>query len=116
MEAVTPARVANPANVKRVERLLSANDWQTLFVMRDPSYTYVGFLQAIAKFPAVCADHSDGRNADAICCKGIATMFAHLAVMVGAITNAASRQMNQLMVLVIAGMPNSKAISINSKN
>ncbi len=84
VEAVAAGRAANPVNVKRVERLLSSNDWQNLFVMRDPSYTYVRFLQAIAKFPAVCADYSDGRNADAICRKGLATMFAHFAQETGA--------------------------------
>ena len=50
-----------------------------LFPRRDPAYTYRAFLQAIAKFPAVCADYTDGRNADAICRKTLATMFAHFA-------------------------------------
>lgn len=84
VEAVQAGRAANPVNVKRVERLLNTNDWQTLFAMRDASYTYVRFLQAIAKFPAVCGDYSDGRNADAICRKGLATMFAHFAQETGA--------------------------------
>jgi len=54
VEAVAVGRAANPVNVKRVERLLTANDWQALFPSRDVSYTYVRFLQAMAKFPAVC--------------------------------------------------------------
>ena len=84
VEAVVPGRAANPANVKRVERLLTANDWQLIFPMRDQSYSYTRFLQAIAKFPAVCGDYSDGRNADAICSKGLATMFAHFVQETGA--------------------------------
>jgi chitodextrinase len=84
VEAVVPGRTANPANVKRVERLLTASDWQLLFPMRDASYTYTRFLQAVAKFPAICGDYSDGRNADAICSKGLATMFAHFAQETGA--------------------------------
>lgn len=84
VDAVTPGRAANPANVKRVERILSSNDWQTLFTMRHESYSYTRFLQAIAKFPAVCGDYTDGRNADAICRKGLATMFAHFAQETGA--------------------------------
>ncbi len=84
VEAVQPGRAANPINVKRVERIVSNTDWQTLFAIRDASYTYTRFLQAIAKFPAVCDDYSDGRNADAICRKGLATMFAHFAQETGA--------------------------------
>ena len=84
VEAVQPGRAANPINVKRVERIVSSTDWQTLFAIRDASYTYTRFLQAIAKFPAVCDDYSDGRNADAICRKGLATMFAHFAQETGA--------------------------------
>ncbi|MBY0573008.1 MAG: chitinase, partial [Undibacterium sp.] len=84
VEAVAPGRAANPINVKRVEKLLNDNDWQTLFASRNASYTYVRFLQAIAKFPAVCDDYKDGRNADAICRKGLATMFAHFAQETGA--------------------------------
>ena len=60
VEAVQLGRAANPTNVKRVERILSSTDWQTLFAMRDASYTYTRFLQAIAKIPAVCDDYSDG--------------------------------------------------------
>ncbi|WP_394327796.1 glycoside hydrolase family 19 protein [Aeromonas salmonicida] len=33
----------------------------------------------MAKFPAFCGDYSDGRNAEAICRKSLATMFAHFA-------------------------------------
>jgi chitodextrinase len=90
VEAVLPGRAANPINVKRVERILGSNDWQTLFAMRNDSYTYTRFLQAIAKFPAVCDDYTDGRNADAICRKGLATMFAHFAQETGAHDNTAA--------------------------
>lgn len=84
VDAVQPGRSANPLNVKRVERILSAADWQALFPLRDASYSYTRFLQAIAKFPAVCDDYSDGRNAEAICRKTLATMFAHFAQETGA--------------------------------
>jgi len=67
----------NPANVKRVESILSEKDWDYIFPVRDPAYTYKRFLQAIGKFPAVCGDYSDGRDADAICKKALITMFAH---------------------------------------
>ncbi|MCX7220693.1 MAG: chitinase, partial [Burkholderiales bacterium] len=84
VELVQAGRVANPTNVKRIEKILNVNDWQTLFPMRDASYSYVRFLQAMAKFPAVCDDYKDGRNADAICRKTLATMFAHFAQETGA--------------------------------
>ncbi|WP_052140338.1 glycoside hydrolase family 19 protein, partial [Janthinobacterium lividum] len=77
VEAVQPGLASNPLNVKRVERLLPAAKWDYYFAARDTSYTYQRFLQAVAKFPAVCDDYSDGRNADAICRHSLATMFAH---------------------------------------
>ncbi|WP_323938749.1 glycoside hydrolase family 19 protein [Aeromonas hydrophila] len=79
VEAVAPSLPLNPANVKRVEGLLSESQFNFLFPLRAPEYTYRGFLQAVAKFPAFCGDYSDGRNAEAICRKSLATMFAHFA-------------------------------------
>ncbi|WP_202413755.1 glycoside hydrolase family 19 protein [Duganella sp. CY15W] len=79
VDAVAPGASANPANVKRVERLLSSAKWDYYFGIREPSYTYTRFLQAVAKFPAVCGDYTDGRDADAICRHSLATMFAHFA-------------------------------------
>ncbi|TXE00761.1 hypothetical protein FUT87_00045 [Mitsuaria sp. TWR114] len=84
VEAIVPNRSANPANVRRVERLMSSADWDYLFPLRAPEYTYGGFLRAIGKFPAVCGDYTDGRDADAICRKTLATMFAHFAQETGA--------------------------------
>lgn len=82
--AVAPGAAANPENVKRVERLLPASQWNYLFSLRDPSYTYTGLLQAVAKFSGVCAAYTDGRDADAICRKTLATMFAHFTQETGA--------------------------------
>ncbi|KQZ26380.1 chitinase [Duganella sp. Root1480D1] len=79
VEAVAPGAASNPANVKRVERLLSSAKWDYYFSLREASYEYRRFLQAVAKFPAVCGDYSDGRNADNICRHSLATMFAHFA-------------------------------------
>jgi len=79
VEKVAPGRAANPAIVKRVESIISASDWDYLFPLRAPEYTYTNFLKAVSKFPAVCGSYSDGRDADAICRKSLATMFAHFA-------------------------------------
>jgi chitodextrinase len=79
VDAVAPGVAANPANVKRVERLLSSARWDYYFGIREASYTYGRFLQAVAKFPALCGDYTDGRDADAICRHSLATMFAHFA-------------------------------------
>ncbi|QDQ29203.1 chitin-binding protein [Chitinimonas arctica] len=84
VEAVRPGRSDNPANVRRVERILAATDWEVLFPQRHASYSYANFLQAIAKFPAVCGDQAGGRDADAICRKTLATQFAHFAQETGA--------------------------------
>ncbi len=79
VEAVTPGAATNPANVKRVEAIMSSADWEFLFPQRAKEYTYRGFLQSVAKFPAFCEDYTDGRDADAICRRSMATMFAHFA-------------------------------------
>jgi chitodextrinase len=84
VSAVAPGAAANPANVKRVERILAAGQWDYLFPLRNPSYTYTGLLQAVAKFSGVCADYSDGRDSEAICRKTLATMFAHFTQETGA--------------------------------
>lgn len=77
VEAVGPGNANNPANVKRVEALVPAAKWNYYFSVANPSYSYTRFLQAVAKFPAFCGDYSDGRNADLICRRSLATMFAH---------------------------------------
>ncbi len=79
VEQIEPGRAANPANVKRVESILKEADWDYLFPMRAPEYTYSNFLKAIGKFPAVCGTYTDGRDSDAICRKTPATVFAHFA-------------------------------------
>ncbi|WP_078084438.1 chitinase [Microbulbifer mangrovi] len=77
VEAVVAGRAQNPANVLRVESIISNADWEFLFPVRAPEYSYSNFLRAVAKFPAFCGDYDDGRDADAICRKSLATMFAH---------------------------------------
>ncbi|WP_051938527.1 glycoside hydrolase family 19 protein [Luteibacter sp. 9135] len=84
VEAVQPGRTTNPANVRRVESIVDAARFEYLFPLRAPEYSYRGLLQAVAKFPAVCADYDDGRDAEAICRKTLATMFAHFAQETGA--------------------------------
>ncbi|MDK9354912.1 glycoside hydrolase family 19 protein [Lelliottia sp. V106_10] len=79
VEKIAPGRTENPANVKRVEKILSRDQWDYIFPLRAPEYSYENFLKAIGKFPAVCGTYSDGRDSDAICRKGLATMFAHFA-------------------------------------
>ena len=79
VEAVEPSLQSNPENVKRVEGIISSNDWNFLFPKRAPEYTYSNFLKAVAKFPAFCGNYDDGRDANASCRKSLATMFAHFA-------------------------------------
>lgn len=79
VEMIEPGRAANPDNVKRVEGIVKASDWEYLFPLRAQAYTYSNFLKAIGKFPALCKTYSDGRDSDAICRKELATMFAHFA-------------------------------------
>lgn len=77
VEAVVPGRAANPSNVKRVESIIDENLWQYTFIERHDDYSYTRFLRAVAKFSAFCGDYDDGRDANAICRKSLATMFAH---------------------------------------
>jgi chitodextrinase len=77
VERIAPFNPSNPTNVKRVESILSENDWSYIFAERAPEYSYDKFLKAVGKFPAFCGDYTDGRDAEAICRKSLATMFAH---------------------------------------
>ena len=77
VEAITVGNPNNPDNVKRVESLISEGDWNYLFVERHEQYTYLNFLKGIGKFPAFCGNYEDGKDAEAICRKSLATMFAH---------------------------------------
>ncbi|TQV67671.1 PKD domain-containing protein [Exilibacterium tricleocarpae] len=84
VEQVAPGRATNPDNVRRVEGIVNATTWDFTFPIRNASYNYRRFLQAVAKFPAFCGAYDDGRDADAICRKSLATMFAHFAQETGA--------------------------------
>ncbi|MCO1335104.1 chitinase [Microbulbifer sp. OS29] len=84
VEAVLAGRGANPENVLRVESILSEEDWDYLFSLRAEEYTYTNFLRAVAKFPAFCGDYTDGRDAEEICRKSLAVMFAHYGQETGA--------------------------------
>ncbi|WP_305817481.1 glycosyl hydrolase family 18 protein [Photobacterium leiognathi] len=77
VEAVSPLNANNPENVKRVEQIFAQSDWDALFSHAAPEYSYSKFLQAVAKFPALCDSYTDGRDSDAICKKSLVTMFAH---------------------------------------
>lgn len=79
VDAVQPGRAANPDNVRRVESIFSNAQFEFVFSRRAPEYTYRGLLQAVAKFPAVCATYATPAQSDAICRKTLATMVAHFA-------------------------------------
>ena len=40
VESIAPGRGDNPENVKRVESILTGEQWDYLFAVRDPAYTY----------------------------------------------------------------------------
>ena len=79
VEQIMPLADTNPENVKRIESIISADDWEFLFSKRAPEYTYLNFLKAAGKFPVFCQTYDDGRDSDAICRKSMATMFGHFA-------------------------------------
>ncbi|MBE9608585.1 hypothetical protein INR99_04415 [Chitinilyticum litopenaei] len=84
VEAVLPGRAANPDNVLRVERVLPQAKFDQLLPVRNVAYTYTNLLRGVAKFPAYCDNYTDGRNADAICAKLLATSLAHFTQETGA--------------------------------
>lgn len=84
VEMIVPGRKDNPSNVKRVERILTEEKWDYITPVKAPEYSYTKFLRAVGKFPAFCGDYSDGRNADSIALKSIATAFAHFCQETGA--------------------------------
>ena len=45
VEKIKPKRKENPDNVKRVEFILSEDNYEELFPRRHPSYTYTRFIQ-----------------------------------------------------------------------
>ena len=45
VEEIIPKRKENPDNVKRVEFILSEENYEELFPRRHPSYTYTRFIQ-----------------------------------------------------------------------
>ncbi|WP_038174897.1 glycoside hydrolase family 19 protein [Vibrio pacinii] len=79
VEAIDAGLMSNPDNVKRAERVFPQAEWDFLTHMAAPEYTYTRFLRAIGKFPAFCAEYTDGRDSDAICKRSIVTAFAHFA-------------------------------------
>ncbi len=79
VESIEPGSASNPDNVKRAENVFPQSEWDFLTHMAAPEYTYTRFLRAIGKFPAFCAEYTDGRDSDAICKRSIVTAFAHFA-------------------------------------
>jgi len=77
VEKIEAKKKDNPDNVKRVEFILSEDNYEDLFPRRHETYTYKRLLQAIGKFPAVCGYVGTEDKSDKICRKTLATMFAH---------------------------------------
>ena len=40
VDKIAPGLASNPDNVKRVESIMTSDEWDYLFAMRDPDYTY----------------------------------------------------------------------------
>jgi len=84
VEEIEPGNPNNPDNVRRVEFILSEENYEDLFPRRHRSYTYRRLLQAIGKFPAVCGYLGKEDKSDSVCRRTLATMFAHFTQETGA--------------------------------
>jgi hypothetical protein len=94
IDQIAPKSSTNPENVKRVESFISKAVWSQFFPMTNKStkegepeglkiYTYTNFLKAVGAFPAFCGDYKNhpkltNVDADAVCKKLLATIFAHM--------------------------------------
>lgn len=103
VESIQPLSPNNPDNVKRVESIVTEEDWEYLFptVMfqysssesavitdgRSPEYTYRNFLKAVGKFPAFCGYYEEAHDSDALCRQSLSTMFAHFTQETGGHSN-----------------------------
>jgi len=66
------------ANVQRVARLFSQEDWNRGFPLANEVYSREEFLKAIAKFPGFCSESNiPNMSIDDVCKKELATIFAH---------------------------------------
>jgi len=84
------------ANVRRIIRMMDEDQFEYLFYMRRPPYTYIDFIKAAAKWPRFCGEMSEAHTlidttdksaAMDTSCKGeMASMFAHFSQEVGAHT------------------------------
>jgi len=70
VERVKPGAASNPANVRILEKLFTADDFAAYFPRANKAYTYTNLLKAFAKFPEVC-------KTEQLCRKTIVTIFAH---------------------------------------
>ncbi|WP_019614194.1 glycoside hydrolase family 19 protein [Psychromonas ossibalaenae] len=77
VEQITSGDDSNPENVKRVESIISTQDWEFLFPERNAAYSYENFLKAVGKYPAFCDTYTGGQNSESICRESLATVFAH---------------------------------------
>jgi len=84
VEEILPGNQDNPDNVKRVEFILSEDNYEDLFPRRHKSFTYRRLLQAIGKFPAICSYLGKEELSDSVCRRTLATMFAHFTQETGA--------------------------------
>ena len=87
VEEIRPGRRENPDNVRRVEFIVTEENFNDLFPRRNKAYTYrrllqvakmeceiiTKVLQAIGKFPAVCGYVGKEDKSDAICRKTLET-------------------------------------------
>eukprot|EP00124_Ichthyophonus_hoferi_P002108 Ihof_evm8s132 gene=Ihof_evmTU8s132 len=74
----------NPVNVQRVMRILPEVKFNYLVSQRNAVYTYEGFLQSVAKWPAYCGESLHNIDLDGACAKEIASAFAQFVQETGA--------------------------------
>ena len=66
------------ANVQRVRRVFSQEDWDTGFPQANDLYEYEDFLRAVGLFPMFCGEAPPAAgDIDDVCRRELAALFAH---------------------------------------
>ena len=67
-------------NIKRIKEILSEEDWEFLFPLRNEQYDYYDFLYAAASYPAFCNSRvlEDSTSYEELCKRELSTILAHM--------------------------------------
>ena len=82
LEQVKSGDIYDLPNIKLIDSIIGAEEWDNLFPRRIPRYTYDKFLHAVAQYPAFCNEFqvkdANLRDQEVACKRELSTLFAHM--------------------------------------